>query len=51
VIVTGLKYLIAYSILVATPVGLNYRGGWSFSTPVGAFLVVPLIKILLKTNE
>ncbi len=49
--ISDFKYLTAYSIPVATLVGLNYQGGWAFLTPVYAFLLVPLIEIYLQGNE
>ena len=46
-----LKYLIAYAIPAAVIVGLVYRGIWSFFTPVFAFIIIPIIEILLPENE
>lgn len=42
-----LKYLAALSIPATLVVGLIYKGGWSFLTPVYVFVLVPVLEILL----
>ena len=42
-----LKYLAAYSIPLAAIIGLTLQGGWSFFTPVFAFILIPILELLL----
>ena len=45
-----LKYLIAYTIPVVVIISLNFRGLWSFLTPIFAFVVIPVIETLLRVD-
>lgn len=42
-----LKYLAAMSIPVSALVGLYFKGYWSFFTPVYAFVLIPVLEVLL----
>lgn len=44
------KYLVAYSIPAAAIAGLLLRSYWSFFTPVFAFVLVPILEIILPQN-
>jgi alkane 1-monooxygenase len=46
----SLKYLAAFTIPISAYVGLGMEGFWSFTTPVYAFLVIPLLEILLSQD-
>lgn len=45
-----LKYLIAYSIPVIAIIGLFLRSYWAFLTPVFAFVLVPVLEILMPLD-
>lgn len=45
-----LKYLAAYSIPLATIVGLFLKGNWAFFTPVFAFIIIPVFELLLPVK-
>ena len=44
------KYLAAYSIPLACVIGLALRGPWSFFTPVFAFILIPVLEMLLPVD-
>ena len=44
------KYLAAYSIPMACIVGVVLRGPWSFFTPVFAFILIPVLEMLLPVD-
>lgn len=46
-----LKYLVSYSIPVAAILGLYLKGNWAFFTPVFAFVLIPILEILLPVQE
>ncbi|MCT8339341.1 alkane 1-monooxygenase [Flavobacteriaceae bacterium TK19130] len=46
-----LKYLAAYSIPLMVLIGLTLRGHWAFLTPVFAFVLVPLLEVLLPIHS
>ncbi|MFT4699223.1 MAG: alkane 1-monooxygenase [Flavobacteriaceae bacterium] len=46
-----LKYLVAYSIPVSAIIGLNLQGYWSFFTPIFAFVLIPILEILLPLQN
>jgi alkane 1-monooxygenase len=45
-----LKYLVAYSIPAAAIIGLLFRSYWVYFTPVFAFVLVPILEILLPED-
>lgn len=45
-----LKYLTAYSIPIVAIISLNLRGSWAFFTPVFAFVLIPIIEVILPVN-
>ncbi len=45
-----LKYLISYTIPATAVIGLLLRGNWSFLTPAVAFILVPVLELLLPVN-
>ena len=42
-----LKYLAALSIPATLVFGLWLKGGWSFLTPIYAFVLIPILEILM----
>lgn len=42
-----LKYLAALSIPATLIVGLELQGGWAFLTPIYAFVLIPMLEVLL----
>ena len=46
-----LKYLAAYSIPIVAVIGLSLRGPWAFFTPVFAFILIPIIEVLMPVDE
>ncbi len=46
----SLKYLAAYAIPLTALAGIWLGGVWSFSTPVFAFVMIPLLEILLPQD-
>ncbi|MDX1461455.1 MAG: alkane 1-monooxygenase [Marinirhabdus sp.] len=46
-----LKYLAAYSIPLAAILGLSLRGSWAFFTPIFAFILIPILELLLPVQE
>ncbi len=45
-----LKYMSAYSIPLMAIVGLSLKGGWSYATPIFAFVVIPILELLLPLD-
>ena len=45
-----LKYLISYSIPLCAVIGLWMQGNWSYLTLVFAFILVPIMELLLPLN-
>lgn len=45
-----LKYLAAYSIPLAAILGLYLKGNWAFFTPVFAFVIIPILELLLPVK-
>ncbi|MBT8255599.1 MAG: alkane 1-monooxygenase [Bacteroidia bacterium] len=46
-----LKYLVAYTLPLVVILSLNFRGVWSFFTPVFAFVIIPIIETLLPEDS
>ncbi|NND64142.1 MAG: alkane 1-monooxygenase [Flavobacteriaceae bacterium] len=46
-----LKYLVAYALPLVLIVSLNLRGIWSFFTPLFAFVLIPIIEIMLPVDD
>lgn len=45
------KYLIAYSLPVATFLSIYYHGFWSFSTLIEAFVIIPILELFLPPDK
>ncbi len=45
-----LKYLAAYSIPLTAFIGLYYKGAYLFLTPFFAFVIIPLLELILPVN-
>ena len=45
-----LKYLVSYSIPLAAVIGLSLRGYWVYFTPVFAFVLIPILEVLLPVQ-
>ncbi len=45
-----LKYLAAYSIPLAAIIGLTLGGNWAFFTPIFAFILIPILELLLPVR-
>lgn len=46
-----LKYLFAYAIPASAILGLSMEGVWSWSTPVLAFVILPVLELLLPQSK
>ena len=46
-----LKYLAAFSIPMVCFLGLKFQGVWVFATPIYAFVVIPILEILLPLDH
>ena len=46
-----LKYLAAFSIPLVCFLGITFQGAWSFATPFYAFVLIPLLELLLPLDE
>lgn len=46
-----LKYLTAFSIPFAALIGLIFQGMWVYFTPIFAFIIIPILEMLLPLNE
>ena len=47
----SLKYLTAYTIPLSAFIGISQGGLWYYLTPVYAFLMIPMLEILLPEDE
>ncbi|GAA0872737.1 alkane 1-monooxygenase [Gangjinia marincola] len=46
----NIKYLFAYTIPISAILGIYFKDIWSFTTPVFAFVLVPVIELLAYQN-
>ena len=46
----SLKYLAAFTIPLSAYIGIGLGGHWSFTTPVYAFLIIPILEIALSQD-
>jgi len=46
-----LKYLAAFTIPISAFIGIYFKGGWSFITPVYAFIAIPVLELILPTID
>lgn len=46
-----LKYLAAYTIPVAAGIAIYFKGAWSFAGVAYPFIVIPILELLLGTNN
>ena len=46
-----LKYLAAFSIPIMAYFGISMRGLWSFMTPVYAFVVIPVLELMISVDD
>jgi alkane 1-monooxygenase len=46
-----LKYLVAYSVPITAIIGLWLQNYWVFLTPVFAFVLIPILEILLPSDD
>jgi alkane 1-monooxygenase len=46
-----LKYLAAFSIPLVCFFGITFQGVWSFATPLYAFVLIPLLELLLPLDQ
>ena len=46
-----IKYLLAYSIPIVTIISLSQRGVWSYATVFYAFVLIPILEIILADRE
>jgi alkane 1-monooxygenase len=46
----SLKYLAAFTIPISAYVGVGLEGYWSLTTPIYAFLIIPLVEIALAQD-
>jgi len=47
----SLKYLAAFTIPLSAYIGIGLGGHWSFTTPVYAFLIIPVLEIALAQDS
>lgn len=45
-----LKYLTAFTIPLSALVGIYFKGYWSFITPIYAFVLIPVLELLLPVS-
>ena len=45
-----LKYLAAFTIPISAVISLYFKGYWSFFTPIYAFVIIPVLEILLPVD-
>jgi alkane 1-monooxygenase len=45
-----MKYLWAYSIPIVGLLGIQYQGFWSYSALIFAFVLIPILELVLPTN-
>ena len=46
-----MKYLLAYSIPIIGVLGIYYGGIWSYAALLFAFVLLPVLELLLPTNK
>ena len=46
-----MKYLLAYLIPLIAIIGIYFGGNWSFSGVIFAFVLIPILELILPTNE
>ncbi len=46
-----LKYLAAFTIPISALIGLLLKGGWLYLTPIYAFIIIPVLELLLPENH
>ena len=46
----SLKYLAAFTIPLSAYIGIGLGGYWSFTTPVYAFLIIPILETALSQD-
>ena len=51
IVASHYKYLIAYTLPLATFLSLYLGGFWSFATLIESFLIIPLLELLLPPNQ
>lgn len=50
-IMKDLKYLAAYSIPLAVILSLSLRGYWAYFTPIFAFVLIPILEVLMPIQN
>lgn len=48
---TDLKYLAAFSIPLMAVLSISLKGYWAFATPVYAFIILPVLELILPMDE
>ena len=46
-----LKYLFAYSIPLVTFISVYFKGIFSYTAPIYAFIFIPILEIILKDSD
>ncbi len=46
-----LKYLAAFTLPVSAAISLFYQGYWSYFTPFYAFVIIPVLELLLPQDR
>ncbi len=46
-----LKYLAAFTLPISAVISLNFNGYWSFFTPFYAFVIIPVLELLLPQDR
>ena len=46
-----LKYLFAYSIPLVTLISVHFKGIFSYTAPIYAFIFIPILEIILKDSD
>ena len=46
-----LKYLAAFSIPIVAFLGISLKGMWLYITPVYAFVIIPVLELILSVDE
>lgn len=46
-----LKYLAAFSIPIIALLGISFRGAWSYLTPIYAFVIIPVLELVLFVDD
>ena len=50
-ILKDLKYLFAYSIPLVTLISVHFKGIFSYTAPIYAFIFIPILEIILKDSD